>query len=48
MILLSAPIDAISESEFSDEELSDSTLNVDCSARLGSFVHVADFPNSLS
>jgi uncharacterized membrane protein len=42
-VLLSVHIDAISESEYSDERLSDSTLTGDLSACLGFFVNLVDF-----
>jgi hypothetical protein len=44
---LSAHTQAISKSEFSDEELSDSTITGDSSACLGSLDNVVDFPISL-
>jgi hypothetical protein len=46
-VLLPAHIDAISESEYSDEELSDSTVTWDRSVCLGSFVNMFDFPINL-
>jgi uncharacterized membrane protein len=45
-VLLSAHIEAISESEYSDERLSDSTLTGDSSACLGFLVNVVHFPIS--
>jgi hypothetical protein len=46
-VLLFAHIEAVSESEFSDEELSDCTLTGDRSVSLGAFVNTVDFPIGL-
>jgi hypothetical protein len=47
-LLLSAQIDAISESEYSDEGLSDSTLTGERSTCSVSLVNMVDFPISLN